>query len=104
MPTFKTLLAGAFLLAQLAFNAAAQWPPAPSQKVAVNGLTNKVYMANFDDDTVTAFNAATGASVVIPVGDGPAFVAVNPATNRGYVNNSRAASISGIDGAPDTLI
>jgi YVTN family beta-propeller protein len=105
MPTFKTLLAGAFLLAQLAFGAAAQTlPPAPPQKIAVNSLTNKVYTANYDDDTVTAFNAATGTSVPIPVGDGPLYVAVNPATNRVYVNNSRAASLTVIDGATDTVI
>jgi DNA-binding beta-propeller fold protein YncE len=106
MSTFRTLLAGAFVLVQLAFGAAAQTtlPPAPPQKIAVNALTNKVYTANYDADTVTVFNAATGTSVPIAVGDGPLFVAVNPATNRVYVNNSRAASLSVIDGATDTLI
>jgi DNA-binding beta-propeller fold protein YncE len=105
MPTFKTLLAGAFLLAQLASTAAAQsLPPAPPQKIAVNALTSKVYTANYDADTVTVFNPATGTSVPIAVGDGPLYVAVNPVTNRVYVNNARAASLSVIDGATDTLI
>src|SRR5688572_19536265 len=106
MPTFRTLLATAVVLAQLAFGAAAQTtlPPAPPQKIAVNSLTGKVYMANTDADTVTAFDAATGTSTTIPVGDGPLYVAVNPVTNRVYVNNARAASLSVIDGATDTLL
>ena len=105
MPAFRTFLAGvSCLLLQFAFNASAQLPPAPPQKIAVNAITSKVYMANYDADTVTAFNAATGTSVPIAVGDGPQFIAVNPVTNRVYVNNARAASLSVIDGATDTLI
>jgi DNA-binding beta-propeller fold protein YncE len=112
MPKLSTLLASAFVLAQFAFDVAAQTcspgfpplPPAPPQKIAVNALTSKVYTANYDADTVTVFNAATGASTPIAVGDGPQYLAVNPATNRVYVNNARAASLSVIDGATDTLI
>jgi uncharacterized repeat protein (TIGR01451 family) len=100
-------LAGAFaLFALIAFPAAAQssLPPTPPVKLAVNPVTDKVYMANDDANTVTAFDAASGTSTTIAVGAGPRFIAVNPVTNRVYVDNADDATLSVIDGATDTLI
>ena len=78
------------------------WPPSPLVKLAVNPVTNKVYLLNEADDTVTVLNAATNTTTTIPVGDRPAYIAVNPATNRIYVNNAGDSSLTVIDGATDT--
>ncbi|HET9580575.1 MAG TPA: Ig-like domain repeat protein, partial [Usitatibacter sp.] len=106
MRTCNFLAAAALAVAGFAFPAFAQstWPPTPPVKLAVNPITNKVYVANASANTVTAFNATTGTSTTIAVGSSPEFIAVNPATNRVYVDNTRDASLSVIDGATDTLV
>jgi hypothetical protein len=105
MRFFKTLAITISFLLQLGLAALAQGlPPTPPVKIAVNPVTNKVYLVNETADSVTAFNAATGTSTTIPVGARPLFIAVNPVTNRIFVNNSNAATLSVIDGATDTVI
>jgi uncharacterized repeat protein (TIGR01451 family) len=100
----KFLAVLAFLALQLPLTALAQFPPTPAVKMAVNPLTNKVYVANESANTVTAFNIGAGTSVTIPVGARPFFIAVNPATNKVYVNNSTDATLSVIDGSTDTFL
>ena len=76
-----------------------------SAQVAVNPITNRVYVANEDADTVSVINGATGATIAtVPVGDRPVFIAVNPFNNRIYVNNTAAASLSVIDGANNSVV
>ena len=84
--------------------ARAQLPPTPRVTLAVNPLTDKVYTANPQDNTVSAFDASRGTSTTIPVGNGPEFIAVNPATNRVYVDNATDATLTVIDGATDSVI
>ena len=56
--------------------------------MAVNPVTNKIYVANYDSDNVTVIDGATndtttGARRVVR----PCAVAVNPVTNKIYVAN-----------------
>ncbi len=55
--------------------------------VAVNSVTNKVYVTNFMSNTVTVIDGATGTTTTVPVGGYPRAVAVNPLTNKIYVAN-----------------
>ena len=67
--------------------------------LAVNEATGQVFVANFNDDTVTVVDGASNTIVAtISVGDGPAFIAVNKLTNRVYVGNENNKTISFIDG------
>ena len=75
------------------------------QGVGVNPTTNRVYVANFDDDTVSVIDGATNAVIAtIPGGvSGPHDVGVNPTTDRVYVANLRG-TVSTIDGATNAVI
>ena len=62
--------------------------------VAVNPVTNKIYVANYCGDdsscgwgSVTVINGATLATTTVTVGSGPNAVAVNSVTNKIYVVN-----------------
>jgi YVTN family beta-propeller protein len=55
---------------------------------AVNSLNNRVYVTNFEDNTVTVINGgANKVTATIPVGHHPAAIAVNPVTNTVYAAN-----------------
>lgn len=66
--------------------------------LAVNPVTNKLYVANSGDGTVTVIAGRTGLTTTVTVGSGPAALAVNPATARIYAVNRGANSVSVIDG------
>ena len=78
--------------------------------VAVNPVTNRIYVANALDNTVSVIDGEANTVIAtILVGRGPQGVAVNPITNRIYTANHedgrvRGASVSVIDGADNTLI
>jgi YVTN family beta-propeller protein len=77
--------------------------------VAANPTTNRVYVANNADDTVSVIDARTYAVVAtVPVGSAPVGVGVNPATNRVYVANAgrviAPGTVSVIDGATNAVI
>jgi YVTN family beta-propeller protein len=65
--------------------------------VAVNPVTNKIYVANQSDTSVTVIDGATNATATINVGSTPNAVAVNSATNKIYVVNSSRDSVTVID-------
>ena len=76
--------------------------------VAVNPLTNRIYVANLGHDTddqdtgnstVTVIDGATNATTTIPVGNSPISVAVNSVTNKIFVPNQGSNNVSVIDGA-----
>jgi YVTN family beta-propeller protein len=67
--------------------------------VAVNPVTNMIYVANYDSDTVTAINGANHTTATITVASGPQAVAVNPATNMIYVANYADGTVTTINGA-----
>ena len=83
--------------------------------VAVNAITNRVYIANGDaehgatnpvnSNSVSVIDGATDAVIAtIGVGHRPNGIAVNPATNRIYVANTGGNDVSVIDGATNLVI
>ena len=50
--------------------------------VAVNPVTNKIYVANYVSDNVTVIDGATNGTTTVGVGTSPVAVAVNPVTNK----------------------
>src|SRR2546430_275268 len=70
--------------------------------VAVNPVTNKIYVANFNGNDVTVIDGATNSTGTVPAGPHPYAVAVNAVTNKVYVANERDSSVTVIDGATNT--
>jgi YVTN family beta-propeller protein len=67
--------------------------------VAANTASNKIYVANFGNNTVTVIDGATNSTATVTVGAVPIAVAVNPATNKIYVVNYDSGTVTVIDGA-----
>jgi len=67
--------------------------------LAVNSVTNTIYVANFMDNTVSVINGATNGSNKVSVGSGPSDIAVNPVTNTIYVANLVDNTVTVINGA-----
>jgi YVTN family beta-propeller protein len=67
--------------------------------LAVNRLTDFVYVANYDPNTVAVINGRTNSVVAnVPVGRHPRDVAVNQQTNTIYTTNTGDNSVSVIAG------
>jgi YVTN family beta-propeller protein len=71
--------------------------------VDVNSTTNKAYVGNYGDGTVSVVNG-TVVAATITVGSFPLAVAVNSTTNQIYVGNSGDGTITVIDGATNVAI
>jgi YVTN family beta-propeller protein len=56
--------------------------------VAVNTVTNKIYVANLASDNVTIVDGITNSTITVQVGVRPRAVAMNEATNKIYVANA----------------
>ena len=69
--------------------------------VAVNPVTNKIYVAN-SSGTVTVIDGATNTTTTVAAGTAPIAVAVNPVTNKIYVANQGSNNVTVIDGATNT--
>jgi YVTN family beta-propeller protein len=69
---------------------------------AVNPVTNKIYVANQGDNTISIVDGATNSTTTVPVGSSPYAVAVNPVTNKIYVANHSDANVTVIDGATNS--
>jgi YVTN family beta-propeller protein len=77
--------------------------------LAVNSVTDTVYVANTFDNTVSVINGADcnavntsgcgRAPATVPVGGGPTFPGIDPTTNTIYVPNSNDGTVSVINGA-----
>src|SRR4051812_46682527 len=71
--------------------------------IAVNPITNKVYVTNEADNTLTVMDGASLATTTLPIGARPLWLGVNPETNRIYVaqfgNNSAAPHLVAVNGA-----
>jgi len=73
--------------------------------VAVNSLTNRIYVTNSDDDNVSVIDGVTDSVIdVIMVGDHPYGVDVNTETNMVYVTNWWENFVSVIDGSTNSVI
>jgi YVTN family beta-propeller protein len=70
------------------------------QAIGINSVTNKIYVANADDGTLTVIDGATHSTATMAVGSNPQAVAVNPVTNKIYVANTNpSGTVTVIDGA-----
>ena len=77
-----------------------------SEAVAINSLTNKIYVMNMCGNnlyceaagTVTIIDGVTNHATTVFVGDWASAIAVNPATNKIYVANYFDSSVTVIDG------
>lgn len=67
--------------------------------IGINSVTDRIYLANADDGTLTVIDGATHSTATIAVGNNPQAVAVNPATNKIYVANTNpSGTVTVIDG------
>src|SRR5947209_7290400 len=67
--------------------------------VAVNPVTNKIYVANLGSNTVTVINGANNTTTPVSVGRSPTSIAVNAVTNKIYVGNLNGGTVTVISGA-----
>jgi len=67
--------------------------------VAVNSVTNKIYVANQNSNNMTVIDGATNSTATVSTGTTPAALAINPVTNKIYVANQNSATLTVIDGA-----
>src|SRR4051812_14639589 len=73
--------------------------------VAVNPLTNAIYVTNGGEGTISVIDGATNVvGATITVGSSPTGLAVNPQTNFIYVANTGPDTVSVIDGATNTVV
>ena len=68
------------------------------QAVALNPVTNKVYVLN-GDKTLTVIDGATNNTASVAVGTASQSVAVNPVTNKIYVTNGADNTVTVVDGS-----
>lgn len=66
--------------------------------IAVNPVTNKIYVANTGAATVTIIDGATNATTTVHTMLSPNSVAVNTVTNQTYVTNNVSSTVTIIDG------
>ncbi len=69
------------------------------QAVAINAVTNQIYVANSGSGNVTVIDGATNTVTKVGVGTQPQAIAVNPLTNTIYVANYGSANVTVINGA-----
>jgi YVTN family beta-propeller protein len=78
---------------------------------AVNSLTNKIYVSNYESDNITLIDGATNSLTTItdPNAVHPGDVALNPLTNKIYVVNGGTGPYAGsnnitvVDGATNSI-
>ncbi len=70
--------------------------------VAVNPVTNNIYVANFASNNVTVINGGTNATTTVAAGAGPNAIAINSVTNKIYVVNEDGGSVTVIDGVTNS--
>ena len=71
----------------------------PSNRIAVNAASGKVYVLNSASTSVTVLDPNNGNALAqVNVGNNPSGLAVNPVTNKIYVANAGDGTITVIDG------
>jgi YVTN family beta-propeller protein len=66
--------------------------------IAVNEITNKIYVANLLSTYVTVIDGSDNRTATVPVGTNPFAVAVNAETNKVYVVNRGSNTVTVING------
>jgi YVTN family beta-propeller protein len=74
------------------------------ETVAVNKMTNKIYVANFLSHSVTVIDGTTNSTTTVQTGLRPRAMAVNEATNKIYVANVGDVPLGGSDRGGVTVI
>ena len=73
--------------------------------VAINEVTNRVYVVNYGSSDVTVIDGVTNRPIAtVAVGLWPQQIAVNATTNRIYVVNTHADTVSVIDGRTNAVV
>jgi len=76
-----------------------------SNGVAVNRAGTRVYVTNFNDDSVSVIDATSDTVLaLVPVGLAPTGVAVNPEGTRVYVANRYSGTLSVIETSTNTVV
>lgn len=70
-----------------------------SSGIVVNPVTNKIYITNAYDSTLTVIDGATNTLASVPVGAGPTVVTANLSINHVYTVNPRDNTITVVAGA-----
>jgi uncharacterized protein (TIGR03437 family) len=72
--------------------------------VAVNSVTNKIYVANPSINSATIIDGASNSAITIPIAGAiePAGFAINSTTNKIYVADGNDGAVSIIDGATNS--
>jgi YVTN family beta-propeller protein len=70
--------------------------------IAVNSVTNKIYVANSSSNNVTVINGVDNTTTTVAAGTTPVAIAVNPATNKIYVANQQSPNLTVINGEDNT--
>jgi YVTN family beta-propeller protein len=74
--------------------------------IAVNLVSNKIYVANYSSNNVTVIDGATNKTTTVagPNEFGPYGIAVNALTNKTYVANQSSQNLTVIDGATNRAV
>ena len=72
--------------------------------LAINSITNRIYVANFSDSTITVIDGVTGLTAIVPTGTYPTAIAVNQVTNKIYVANQGSDSVTVVDGVTNSTL
>jgi YVTN family beta-propeller protein len=73
--------------------------------VGVNSTTNKAYVTNFNENTVSVIAGGTDSVIkTVSVGNAPLGVGINAITNKIYVCSRNSDAVFVIDGSSDTVI
>src|ERR1017187_3988182 len=72
--------------------------------VAVDPVTNTIYVANYGSSNVTVISGATNTvTATVPAGIEPDGIAINSVTNTIYVANYGSSNVTVISGATNTV-
>lgn len=73
--------------------------------VAVDSITDTVYVADYSSDTVTVINGTTDrVAATVPVGKNPYGIAVNPVTDGVYVADFASDDVDVVNGVNDLVV
>jgi len=73
--------------------------------IAVNASGDRLYVANYGDDTVTVIDAGSGQkTATIPVGSHPKAIAFDPTRSLIYVANTSDGTVTVIDAATNKVV
>jgi YVTN family beta-propeller protein len=72
--------------------------------IALNPVTNKIYVANRNSNNVTVIDGASNTATTVAVGTNPQDITLNPVTNKVYVTNFNSGNVTVITPSVDTAL